>query len=701
MDSNINSQWSVTLEEGTEDENLVGETCQSGDVIYTYEWPVMYDPWNMESTLPAGLLDKADDELVESEDYSTAKTIVETQERDVQTDACTEERGVNTSEDWESNMRSVEEYSAVLALQYEALVKQQQAEEAEHGFHVDNLEKKKEEKKHQHQGLIDKIESLHVKLELNSSKTTRKNFMAKRQELTAEKERMEEERKRLAQELEDSDRKLKMLTEEQNQDKLTWEQEIASLRNEMERLHRQADEANHTALKDEIGALETERDVCVSLVEDWIEDAERYLDTLRLDPSQQHLQQQLEWEKNITVIRSSLSVLQNKFNENLQLLHKGHPLDSLPSVSPPSLPHVPTLELLMSPIVQSVPNPFHQDHTLPPASVATPLHQLQQITGDSHRVTPPLTVPSPQNLPTSAAHPGLLTHGILMSNAHIPVLMPSSAIATAHTPVAPHIGMVPTQSSTGAPHFAKAVPNQPVTPASHSGSPSPNTHVPATHIPVQGSHSNLPATFVGTAASHPSNQPAQGLVRAPHPAVHQTIPPNVSPQPLPSNPPPAGKLDKLLERLGASFPQCTRDQLTEILQQIKAARGTMAGMSVDDLTQQVALRLAQNERAPLGPIGPPSGARAFPSGAVPVQQPAGQFQRAVRPHLRPPVAQVFHTRPPQATAPSNYKLCLMCQNYVEPGSQYNTNCSHTLHKDCISVWLQSSKKNSCPFCPSK
>lgn len=41
---------------------------------------------------------------------------------------------------------------------------------------------------------------------------------------------------------------------------------------------------------------------------------------------------------------------------------------------------------------------------------------------------------------------------------------------------------------------------------------------------------------------------------------------------------------------------CIRDQLTRVLQQIKSERGTMAGMSIDDLTQQVALRLAQNQK---------------------------------------------------------------------------------------------------------
>ncbi len=101
-------------------------------------------------------------------------------------------------------------------------------------------------------------------------------------------------------------------------DRLSWEQEIADLRVEMETLCRQAEQASQTVLQDEvnaatsqqtstrnltdsvmnhvyycltlyfclclceqIAALEMQKELALSQVEDWIADAEKYLNFLR------------------------------------------------------------------------------------------------------------------------------------------------------------------------------------------------------------------------------------------------------------------------------------------------------------------------------------------------------------------------------------------------------------------------------------
>ncbi|XP_064208111.1 RING finger protein 214 isoform X3 [Anguilla rostrata] len=560
-----------------------------------YQWHIP-NPWvstpsfqldSQSNLLPTTLtaVDKPYDILVPSQDTQSKQHW----EHCVQTDPWTAETAVNTEENWESLMRQVEERGTQLALQYEALLKQQDSDQVLHDRRVKVLELQRDGNIREQQALIDKMESLRVKLKLNCSKMTRKNFTLKKQELTKDMDKLEEERNRLSLDLEESEKRLTALIEEQCQEKLMWERELAELQKEADSLRNEAEETSQSALSDEISALEMQREVTISQAEEWIAEAEQYLQTLRLDTSQQHFQHRLDWEKNVSIGYTYMRNLKDQFNEQLQCLHRGQQLDSLSPISLPPLPQVPTLELVLGPMTPSS-RPFVSKQMvpqLPPVSTTMSFHQYHRLSPDSPaRVTP-------------------------QTAASIPLHTLSSAAATKQNP-----------------------PPQP-------------------------------------------------------PAI------SLAPAPTPFNPAqPTGKLDKLLDKLGARFPTCSRSTLILVLQQIKTSRsGTMAGLSMEELTLQVAQRLTQMERPHLGPLRPPSGARNF-SGAAP------QLQRAPLPSQGPVVAQVFQTRPPQAVAPS-LKMCLVCQNQVETGSQHDVSCSHIVHKECISVWLQSTKNNSCPFCPSK
>lgn len=386
------------------------------------------------------------------------------------------------------------------------------------------------------------------------------------------------------------------------------------------------------------------------------------------------------------MVRNSLSRLQNMYSENLKLLQNGQQMDSLPPISMPPLPNVPSIDLFLSALRNSVSQmPFYSGPTIriPPPTMLPDFHPGSVPV---NRLTPPLPAVSSQSFPTNTMSTPFYTAGPRPRLRMPTIPPPQPPFRTPTMPAMPLTHSAPhTQPMFRLPHT--------ITPTSTYAATGP------AHVSMATTHAAAPkpAAQASGLPAHTSSGPAPSAA-LPQGNLPAASPRNSSPQTVSSNPPPAGKLDKLLERLGTHFPQCTRTQLMGVLQQIKSERGTMAGLSMDEVLQQVSQKLAHNDRPALGPIAPPSGSRSFAATPGPVQRPSVQPHQ-IRPPLRSPSAPVFQQRPSQP--PTMRKLCLMCQNHVEPGTQYNTNCPHTLHKECISVWLQSSKNHSCPFCPSK
>lgn len=74
---------------------------------------------------------------------------------------------------------------------------------------------------------------------------------------------------RLNDELDDSCRKLQDLTKEQLEEKKKWQDELAVLKQQMEQLKEETEEAQRLALQDEVAAVEKQKDVAMAQIQEW------------------------------------------------------------------------------------------------------------------------------------------------------------------------------------------------------------------------------------------------------------------------------------------------------------------------------------------------------------------------------------------------------------------------------------------------
>lgn len=74
---------------------------------------------------------------------------------------------------------------------------------------------------------------------------------------------------RLAEELEEREKELTALIEEQSEEQQRWQEELEELKQEVGRVRREAEEAARLALRDQVAAVEKQREVAVAHIAAW------------------------------------------------------------------------------------------------------------------------------------------------------------------------------------------------------------------------------------------------------------------------------------------------------------------------------------------------------------------------------------------------------------------------------------------------
>ncbi|XP_072740602.1 RING finger protein 214 isoform X1 [Ciconia boyciana] len=558
----------------------------------------------------------------------------------VQTDFKTADMDVNTDQDIEKNLDKMMSERALLKERYQEVLDKQRQVENQLQVQLKQLQQRREEEMKNHQEILKAIQDVTIKREETKKKMEKekKEFLQKEQDLKAEIEKLCEKGRRLLKEQEEKENKIASLIAEQSDEKATRiNQFCGSLSALLFRAAPVPKQAHSVSVCRQLWEMELDK----------LKNQHNEINRNILEETER------AWKAEILSLesRKELLVLKLEEAEKEAELHLTY-LNCACRSAPPTLETMrpkQEWEMRLNRIrmtKESVRDQFN-DH-IQMVRNGTKLSSLPQI--------PTPTLPPPPSetdfmLTAFQPNPSLTPRlPFPIGPVPVPMVMPSADPRALSFPLL---------------NPAISRPNQPSPP------------LPAS----QGRNSPVVASLIGTHSPHMT--PAASI--PPPPGLGGV---NVTPEF--HRPQPADKLEKLLEKLLTRFPQCNKAQLTNILQQIKTARRTMAGLTMEELNQLVAAKLAeQQERAAAG-AQPLSRIRA-PMFSAPLPQ-------ISTPMFLPP-AQVAYPGTASHT-PAACKLCLMCQKLVQPGDLHPMACSHVLHKECIKFWAQTNTNDTCPFCPS-
>ncbi|XP_076111314.1 uncharacterized protein LOC143079699 isoform X1 [Mytilus galloprovincialis] len=156
--------------------------------------------------------------------------------------------------------------------------------------------------------------------------------------------------------------------------------------------------------------------------------------------------------------------------------------------------------------------------------------------------------------------------------------------------------------------------------------------------------------------------------------------------------------EKLVQRLTTTFPQYNRAIFTQLIQQLRQNRGgSLSGLTIDEITQQVTLMVQAHEQKQ-NKTQAAAAASSAPKAAFPGQGP-------VKPVAPPPGLNTSWGFT-ESSNTSSYKgeevfeeeqdPCVICHEEMTPDTTVRLECHHRFHDECIRKWLK--ENSTCPNC---
>lgn len=152
---------------------------------------------------------------------------------------------------------------------------------------------------------------------------------------------------------------------------------------------------------------------------------------------------------------------------------------------------------------------------------------------------------------------------------------------------------------------------------------------------------------------------------------------------------PQSSFDKLVVTLQKSFPACTRDDFSRLIQELRRAHGgSLSGMSLEVIVTRITQMLAARGIKPQGALATQKS----------LNTPHSHQRVAPPPGLNPAwsVEGVDEERAPTSADRFEEDPCAICVDELSAAPCITLECSHRFHDACLRKWYE--HNSTCPNC---
>ncbi|XP_023929974.1 E3 ubiquitin-protein ligase TTC3 [Lingula anatina] len=160
---------------------------------------------------------------------------------------------------------------------------------------------------------------------------------------------------------------------------------------------------------------------------------------------------------------------------------------------------------------------------------------------------------------------------------------------------------------------------------------------------------------------------------------------------------PRNSFEKIMLTLTSMFPQISRTEITQKIQDLRESRGgSLSGMALEEIIHSTASMILQNQGKPMpNQMSRPTLPPGFSYGNQGNSSSSSSVVSNI-PQVSPSLPTLGSEDNSQELFEEEVDPCIICHEELTPATTARLDCKHRFHRTCISKWFR--EQSTCPTC---